>query len=90
MFEWDEAKNAANLLKHGISFEEAQLIFEGPILSREDRRGDYNEVRIISIGIIRELVAVAVVHTNRSVSTRIISARLANRNERRQYREHLG
>jgi uncharacterized DUF497 family protein len=33
-FEWDEGKNAANLLKHGISFEEAQLIFEGPIVSR--------------------------------------------------------
>lgn len=89
MFEWDEKKSAANLLKHGISFEEARLIFEGPILSRVDGREDYGEVRQISIGLIRNVVAVAVVHTDRNGAKRIISARLANRNERRRYHEHI-
>jgi uncharacterized DUF497 family protein len=32
-FEWDEEKNLANQRKHGISFEEAPTIFEGPMLS---------------------------------------------------------
>jgi len=43
-FEWDQAKNAANLAKHGISFEEAATIFEGPVLSSEDDSSD-EEVR---------------------------------------------
>ena len=89
MFEWDERKNAANLTKHGISFDEAQLIFEGPVLSWVDDRADYGEVRTISIGLVRNLVAVAVVHTDRNGRTRIISARLANRGERRRYHEHI-
>lgn len=87
-FEWDEAKNQANLKKHGISFDEARLIFEGRIVSRVDDRFDYGETRVISIGVIRELVAVVVVHTNRSGVTRIISARLASRDERKVYDDH--
>ena len=35
-FEWDEAKNAANLAKHGIAFEEAATIFEGPVFTLAD------------------------------------------------------
>ena len=35
-FEWDEEKNLANRRKHGISFEEAFTIFDGPVLSLED------------------------------------------------------
>jgi uncharacterized DUF497 family protein len=90
MFEWDEEKNQQNLAKHGISFDEASLIFEGPVLSWTDDRTDYGETRTISLGLIRGQVAVAVVHTDRNGQTRIISARLANRRERRLYDEHLG
>lgn len=36
MFEWDPARNAVNRRKHGISFEEAIEIFDGPVLSEED------------------------------------------------------
>ena len=89
-FEWDEQKNAANLAKHGIGFDEARLIFDGVVLSWTDDRADYGEMRQISIGLIRKLVAVTVVHTDRNGKTRIISARLANRNERRLYHEHIG
>ncbi len=31
-FEWDDAKNASNLNKHGIDFEDATAIWEGPVL----------------------------------------------------------
>lgn len=88
-FEWDELKNASNLAKHGVGFEEAKMIFEGPVLTSVDSRFDYAERREISIGAIGGLVAVVVVHTERHGSIRIISARLANRNERRRYDEHL-
>ncbi len=87
-FEWDEAKNRGNLRKHGISFDEACLIFEGPTLSRVDDRFDYGETRRVSVGLIRDVVAVVVVHTDREGATRIISARLANRDERKEYHAH--
>ncbi len=87
-FEWDADKNAANLEKHGISFEEASLIFEGSVLSWVDDRFDYGEERFVSIGLIQGIVAVVVVHTDRDGVSRLISARLANRSERRRYDEH--
>ncbi|UJW73362.1 BrnT family toxin [Rhizobium sp. SL42] len=88
-FEWDAAKNEINKIKHGISFEEACLIFRGEVLSGVDNRRDYGEPRILSIGAIDRIVVV-VVHTDRMGATRIISARLANRRERQKYNEHLG
>jgi uncharacterized DUF497 family protein len=89
-FEWDENKSAQNLAKHGISFEEAKLIFDGPMLTRPDERIDYGEVREISVGSILGAVVVVVVHTRRGRATRLISARLANRSERKRYHEHFG
>ncbi len=88
MFEWDDDKNAENLRKHGISFEEAALIFDGPTVSWVDDRIDYGEARVLTLGLIRKVVAVTVVHTARDGKTRIISARLANRRERKLYDEH--
>ena len=42
-FEWDEVKNYANIRKHGISFETAKRIFEGPVVTWIDQRKDYGE-----------------------------------------------
>jgi uncharacterized protein len=88
-YEWDAAKNVANQVKHGISFEEARLIFDGDILTGFDSRRDYGETRQVSIGAIAGLVVIAVVHTDRNGVIRIISARLANRRERQRYYDHL-
>jgi hypothetical protein len=87
-FEWDEEKNEANIAKHGIAFQEAALIFRGITLTEIDVRQDYGEVREISIGSLPEQVVIVVVHTNRSGVTRMISARSANRAERRKYDEY--
>ena len=87
-FEWDEEKNRANQRKHGISFEEAATIFEGPVLSLEDE-GHHSEVRERSYGLIGGVVAVCVVHTDRDGATRIISARKATRNERKHFDAYL-
>jgi uncharacterized DUF497 family protein len=88
-FEWDEDKNASNLSKHGLSFEEACEVFKGPVLTRTDDRQDYGEVREVSYGMIESLIVVAVVHTDRNGIRRIISARLAKKSERRLYHAHL-
>lgn len=87
-FEWDEEKNVANQRKHGISFEEASTIFEGPVLSLEDE-GHNGEVRERSYGLIGGLVVACVIHTDRGGVTRIISARKATRNERKLFDAYL-
>jgi hypothetical protein len=38
-FEWDAAKNAANIAKHGIDFDDAIRIFDGPVLEKADPAG---------------------------------------------------
>lgn len=86
-FEWDEEKNLANRRKHGISFEEASAIFDGPVLSREDEH--LGEMRERSYGLLGANVVVCVVHTDRNGSTRIISARKATRNERKLFDAYL-
>ena len=76
-FEWDDAKNAANRRKHGISFEEAATIFAGPVLSSADAHDD--EARERSYGLLGGVVVVCVIHTDRNGTTRIISARKATK-----------
>jgi uncharacterized protein (DUF4415 family) len=49
-FEWDEAKNRANIAKHGIGFLGAARIFDGPVLEWADRRRDYGETKRSAIG----------------------------------------
>ena len=79
-FEWDEGKNALNIKKHGIAFEDAQHIFDDPVFERADERRDYGERRIIALGALGRRV-LAVVYTRRGTVRRLISARKANRNE---------
>ncbi|MGH1399097.1 MAG: BrnT family toxin [Alphaproteobacteria bacterium] len=88
-FEWDDDKNAANLTKHGISFEEAAEIFKNPVYTKVDDRFDYGEPREISVGILGETIVISVVHTDREGRTRMISARKATRKERRLYYAYL-
>ncbi|MBA4211084.1 MAG: BrnT family toxin [Parvibaculum sp.] len=90
MYEWDEAKNRANLAKHGLSFELAVEIFSGSVLIGDDPRR-YETVhgverRHIAIGEIGGVVVVVVVFTMRDERKRIISARKANGNERKAYK----
>lgn len=85
-FEWDENKNQENIRKHGVSFQEASRIFSRPTLDAVDERKDYGETRIASVGKSKSKV-LYVVHTWRGHVIRIISARKANQNEQRAYRQ---
>ncbi len=87
-FEWDNEKDRENRRKHGIAFEEAALIFNGVVLTRFDDREDHGEVREVSTGMIGGRVTVVVAHTDRDGVTRLISARLANRREKKAYDEY--
>ncbi len=86
-YEWDEAKNRANIRKHGIDFETARRIFDGPALSRRDSRRDYREDRHVSVGRVGDAALVVVTHTERGGRIRLISARPASRRERQAWHD---
>ncbi|HYM76800.1 MAG TPA: BrnT family toxin [Candidatus Dormibacteraeota bacterium] len=84
-FEWDEAKNRANLRKHGFHFADAAEMFDGPFLARPDTREDYGEDRWIGIGITRGHVAFLAFTAEPYETIRIISLRKATNEERQEY-----
>lgn len=84
-FEWDEKKNQVNVEKHGISFETARKIFDGPVLTWIDNRKDYGEPRWNSLGKVEGQLHLAVAHTDRDDNIRMISARVASQRERRMF-----
>ena len=84
-FEWDDAKNRANIRKHGLHFAEAAEMFDGPLLVRPDTSEDYGEERWIGIGSIRGHLAFVVFSESTDDTIRIISLRKADREERKQY-----
>lgn len=87
-FEWNEEKDAENQKKHKISFTEAALIFQGIRLTSIDDKKDYGEVRELSIGLIGSVKVIVVSHKDRDDVTRIISARRAEKPERRKYDDY--
>ena len=74
-FSWDEAKQKANIAKHGLDFADALRIFELPMVLFEDDRQDYGEQRIIGIGLLESLV-VLIVHVESETHILIISGHL--------------
>ena len=88
-FEWDPAKQAANLRKHGLLFEEAAEVFEGEYFSNQDVRKKYGEDRFQCLGVSAGRIVV-VVYTKRGNKYRIISLRKANEREKKSYKKRLG
>lgn len=85
-FEWDESKNVANRKKHGISFEQAEAIWDDPVFV-EFHVMDIPENRWVVIGRVAKDVYIAAVITYRSERVRIISARKATKKEIDAYGE---
>ncbi len=91
-YEWDETKNQNNIIKHGVSFEEAASVFldeEALIISDEDHSD--KEDRFVLIGFSYKVRLLVVCHCYRENESiiRIISARKANLKERKEYVEKL-
>ena len=88
-FEWDPAKAAANLRKHGVSFAEAETAFYDDyarVLPDPEHSTD-EEDRFLLLGVSGALRVLVVVHCIREAGSviRLISARRATRRERAQY-----
>lgn len=87
-FEWDESKDAANLSKHGVSFNEAKTVFEDTLyVIFYDPNHSVSEQRYIIIGESVQKRILIVAFTERDNVIRLISARKATRREREDYEE---
>jgi uncharacterized protein len=89
--EWDADKAAANIRKHGLSFETAASVFADPFALALQDRFEGGEHRWQTIGAIQGELIVLVAHTVRETGgnevIRIVSARKADRKERKLYAE---
>ncbi len=87
-FEWDTDKAAANLLKHGVSFDEARTTFDDPLyVDFYDPDHSIDEHRYVIIGGSQQGRLLLVSYTERGEIVRLISAREVTRAERETYEE---
>ena len=88
VFEWDPAKAAANLKKHGVSFREATTVLADPLsITILDPDHSVDEERYLDLGLSAQGRILVVIYTERGERVRIISARKATAAERRNYEE---
>ena len=87
--EWDEAKERANIRKHGFDFADAPEVFQGPLLAHPDTREDCGEERWLAIGLLRNRVAALAFSQRAADVIRIICLRKADRNEREAFEKAL-
>jgi uncharacterized DUF497 family protein len=87
--EWDEAKNRANIRKHGLDFADTAEMFRRALVVEPDTREDYGEKRWRGIGTIGGLATVVIFTERVPESIRVISLRKANHEEREEYEEAI-
>lgn len=87
-FRWDEEKAATNIAKHGVSFEEAQTVFDDPLyVDFLDPDHSADEPRYLRVGESRRGRVLIISYAERDNVTRLISAREVTPTEREAYEE---
>ena len=84
-FQYDPDKAAANLEKHGVSFADAEGVFQDPLAVTVEDPDAEGEQRLVAVGLGSAGELLVVVYTERRDGCRLISARRATRKERKQY-----
>ena len=86
-FSWDEKKNLANIKKHGVNFDLAVHVFSDPLRKEyyDDRHSLIGEDRTIAIGLAGNRLLFVSFTESDMETIQIISARKADKNERRYY-----
>ena len=84
MVTWDEPKQKLNLRDHGLDFAGCELVFDGPVVTKEDDRLAYGEQRINLLGVLAGQV-VHMTYTERGEVLHVISLRRATKYEARDY-----
>jgi uncharacterized DUF497 family protein len=86
MLTWNESKRRLNINKHGLDFVGCDAIWDHFTVTREDKRQDYGEVRLVCFGLL-EAEVVVMVYTERLKGPHVISLRKAEKHEARYYRQ---
>ena len=81
---WDEPKRLRNIRDHGLDFIGCEAVFDGPVVSDEDDRDSYGELRINLLGWLDGTV-VHMTYVERGDEPHIISLRKAVKHEIRRY-----
>ena len=85
-FKWNEQKRRRNIQNHRIDFADLSSVFDGPMVVWLDTREDYGEERWVGIGFLSNTLLV-IVYTENTI--RLISARKANKHERKIYQNKV-
>ena len=91
-FTWVEQKNQMNIEKHGLSFQEAALVFLDPylVIRYDEAHSTQDESRWKGIGVIGSDLLLSVIFTEvKGKEVRLISAREASKNEKEKYIENI-
>jgi len=83
--EFDQKKAASNLKKHGVSFDDAATALLDPMALVQEDEDATDEARFLLVGMSTTGHLLTVCYTLRGELIRLISARMATKNERRQY-----
>lgn len=86
MLTWDEPKRRLNIKNHGYDFVGCEAIWDHFTVTREDRRQDYGEERLVCFGVLDDEIVI-LVYTERPSGTHVISLRKAEKHEARYYRQ---
>jgi uncharacterized protein len=90
-FQWNPSKALSNAKKHGVSFEEAVTVFGDQLaVTISDPDHSIGEFRLLTTGLSVSQRLLVVSHTEREGEVRLISARLATRQERKNYESGTG
>jgi uncharacterized DUF497 family protein len=84
-FQFDPAKAAANLRKHGVSFSDAEGVFGDPLAIHRSDPDAEGEERFVAIGPGSASELLVVAYTLRGETIRLICARRATRREAKDY-----
>jgi uncharacterized DUF497 family protein len=89
-FIWDEPKDTINRKKHGLSFQEASVVFDDPYLMEfyDEAHSTWDEDRYFAIGLMGGKEVLFIVYTERDDEIRLITARKAEPIEEEAYYEH--
>ena len=86
--EWDTKKTKLDLRKHRVSFEEAATALSDPMAATgADPGHSITEERYVTFGVSERGRLLAVAHTDKEETIRIISARIAGKGERELYED---
>ena len=88
MVTYDETKRQANLACHGLDFIGCEALFDGPVVSWDDDREAYGELRMNALGFLGGIV-VHMTYTERGDDLHVISLRKAEKHEIRYFAQQL-